>query len=74
LDRAIPDPKQIRERVHASFARGMGRDDTLANFDIVSICHAGIQVHFLRHFKCGVGLESCRSYKAAASLTVLLLS
>jgi VWFA-related protein len=42
--------------VDAAFARGMGCDDALPKLDIVSIRHAGIQVHFLRHFKCGVGL------------------
>jgi hypothetical protein len=60
LDRAIPDPKQIRECVDAAFARGMGCDDALPKLDIVSIRHAGIQVHFLRHFKCGVGLDAER--------------
>ncbi len=34
----------------------MGRHYALAKLDVVSIGHAGIQVHFLRHIKCGVGL------------------
>jgi hypothetical protein len=46
--------------VDAAFARGMGCDDALPKLDIVSIRHAGIQVHFLRHFKCGVGLDAER--------------
>jgi hypothetical protein len=39
----------------------MGRDHALAKLDIVSICHADIEVHFVRHIKCELGLVAERS-------------